>query len=135
MQRNSVNKVLLVGRTGSDADMKYTTKGMAIANISVATTDTRKDDKGEFQDNTEWHRIVIFGKIAEFTENYVKKGALVYVEGRLQTRSWDDKEDKKHFMTEVVADKLTMLGGWKKGNGEKAPAAVAEGEGEEEVPF
>lgn len=133
MQRNSVNKVLLVGRTGSDADMKYTTKGMAIANISVATTDTRKDAKGEFQDNTEWHRIVIFGKIAEFTENYVKKGALVYVEGRLQTQSWEDKEEKRHFRTEIVAEKLTMLGGWKKGNGEKAPVAVAEGE--EEVPF
>jgi len=133
MQRNSVNKVLLVGRTGSDADMKYTTKGMAIANISVATTETRKDGKGEFQDSTEWHRVVIFGKIAEFVENYVKKGALIYVEGRLQTRSWDDKEDNKHFMTEVVADKLTMLGGWKKGDKEKIPAAVAEGE--EEVPF
>ena len=133
MQRNSVNKVLLVGRTGSDADMKYTTKGMAIANISIATTDTRKDAKGEFQDNTEWHRIVVFGKIAEFTENYVKKGALVYVEGRLQTRSWDDKEDNKHYMTEVVAEKLTMLGGWKKGNEKEEPVAVAEGE--EEVPF
>ncbi|MCF7823685.1 MAG: single-stranded DNA-binding protein [Candidatus Marinimicrobia bacterium] len=133
MQRNSVNKVLLVGRTGSDADMKYTTKGMAIANISVATTETRKDGKGEFQDSTEWHRVVIFGKMAEFTENYVKKGALVYVEGRLQTRSWDDKEDKKHFMTEIIADKLTMLGGWKKGEKDDTPVAVAEGE--EEVPF
>ena len=114
MQRNSVNKVLLVGNTGSDADMKYTTKGMAIANISMATTEARKDGDGKFQDNTEWHRIVIFGKIAEFTENYVKKGALICVEGRLQTRSWEDKEEKRHFMTEVVAEKLTMLGGWKK---------------------
>ena len=113
--------------------MKYTTKGMAIANISVATTDTRKNGKGEFEDTTEWHRVVIFGKIAEFTENYVKKGALIYVEGRLQTRSWEDKEEKRHFMTEVVADKLTMLGGWKKGDGGKEPVAVAEGE--EEVPF
>ena len=133
MQRNSVNKVLLVGNTGSDADMKYTTKGLAIANISVATTDTRKNGKGEFEDTTEWHRIVIFGKMAEFTENYVKKGALIYIEGRLQTSSWEDKEEKRHFRTEIVADKLTMLGGWKKGNGEKEPVAVAEGE--EEVPF
>ncbi len=133
MQRNSVNKVLLVGRTGSDADVRYTTKGMAIATISLATTDTRKDGKGEFQDNTEWHRIVVFGKIAEFTENYVKKGALIYVEGHLQTRSWDDKEEKRHYMTEVVGEKLTMLGGWKKEDGDKAPVAVAEGE--EEVPF
>ena len=134
MQRNSVNKVLLVGQTGSDADMKYTTKGMAIANISVATNETRKNGKGEFEDSTEWHRVVIFGKVAEFTENYVKKGALIYVEGRLQTRSWDDKEEKKHFSTEVIAEKLTMLGGWKKGNGKEEPIAVAEGE-EEEVPF
>ncbi|MCF7826354.1 MAG: single-stranded DNA-binding protein [Candidatus Marinimicrobia bacterium] len=133
MQRNSVNKVLLVGRTGSDAEVRYTTKGMAIATISMATTETHKDGKGEFQDNTEWHRVVVFGKIAEFTENYVKKGALIYVEGRLQTRSWDDKEEKRHYMTEVVGDKLTMLGGWKKGAEENATAAVAEAE--EEVPF
>jgi single-strand DNA-binding protein len=133
MQRNSVNKVLLVGRTGSDADVRYTTKGMAIATISMATTETRKDGKGEFQDSTEWHRVVVFGKIAEFTENYVKKGALIYVEGRLQTRSWDDKEEKRHYMTEVVGEKLTMLGGWKKGAEENATAAVAEAE--EEVPF
>lgn len=135
MQRNSVNKVLLVGRTGSDADVRFTTKGMAIANLSLATTEARKDNKGEFQDSTEWHRVVIFGKMAEFTENYVKKGALVYIEGRIQTRSWDDKEEKKHFMTEVVAEKLTMLGGWKKGKDDKTPAAVAEGENEEDVPF
>ncbi len=133
MQRNSVNKVLLVGRTGSDADVRYTTKGMAIATMSVATTETRKDGKGEFQDTTEWHRVVVFGKTAEFTENYVKKGALIYVEGRLQTRQWDDKEEKRHYMTEVVGDKLTMLGGWKKGVEESATAAVAEAE--EEVPF
>ena len=133
MQRNSVNKVLLVGRTGSDADVRYTTKGMAIATVSLATTEVRKDEKGEFQDTTEWHRVVVFGKIAEFTENYVKKGALIYVEGRLQTRSWDDKEEKRHYMTEVVGDKLTMLGGWKKGNGEEVPVAIAENE--EEVPF
>jgi len=125
--------VLLVGRTGSDADVRYTTKGMAMATVSLATTEARKDEKGEFQDITEWHRVVVFGKIAEFTENYVKKGALIYVEGRLQTRSWDDKEEKRHFMTEVVGDKLTMLGGWKKGNGEEAPTAIAENE--EEVPF
>jgi single-strand DNA-binding protein len=131
MQRNSVNKVLLVGNTGSDADMKYTTKGLAIANLSVATTDTRKNGKGEFEDTTEWHRIVIFGKIAEFAENYVKKGSLIYVEGRLQTQSWEDKEKKRHFRTEIIADKLTMLGGKKKVNAE--PVAVAEGE--EEVPF
>ena len=133
MQRNSVNKVLLVGRTGSDADVRYTTKGMAIANISVATTETRKDGKGDFQDTTEWHRVVVFNKMAEFTENYVKKGALIYVEGRLQTRTWDDKDENKHFMTEIVADKLTMLGGWKKGSEKDVPVAVAEAE--EEVPF
>lgn len=133
MQRNSVNKMLLVGRTGSDAEMRYTTKGMAIANLSVATSEARKDNNGEFQDNTEWHRVVFFGKMAEFCENYVKKGALVFVEGRLQTRTWDDKEEQRHFMTEIVGERLTMLGGWKKGKEDQLPVAVAEGE--EEVPF
>ena len=133
MQRNSVNKVLLVGRTGSDPDVKYTTKGMAIANFSIATTEAHKDGNGKFQDTTEWHRVVVFGKQAEFAENYVKKGALIYVEGRLQTRSWDDKEEKRHFMTEVITEKLTMLGGWKKNGEDKTPVAVAEGE--EDVPF
>jgi len=133
MQRNSVNKMLLVGRTGNDAEMRYTTKGMAIANLSVATTDTRKDDNGDFQETTEWHRVVFFGKLAEFAENYVKKGALIYTEGRLQTQSWEDKEEKRHFRTEVVGEKLTMLGGWKKGKDDAAAVAVAEGE--EEVPF
>jgi len=104
MQRNSVNKVLLVGRTGSDADVRYTTKGMAMATVSLATNEARKDEKGEFQDTTEWHRVVVFGKNAEFAENYVKKGALLCVEGRLQTRSWDDKEEKRHFVTEVVGE-------------------------------
>jgi len=132
MQRYSVNKVLLVGRTGNDADVKYTTKGMAIANISVATTEARKDGNGQFQDSTEWHRVVVFGKLAEFVENYVKKGTLLYVEGRLQTRSWDDKEEKRHFMTEIVTEKLTLLGG-KQGSKDKAAVAIAEGE--EEVPF
>jgi len=133
MQRNSVNKVLLVGRTGSDADVRHTTKGLAIATISVATNETRKDGKGEFKEITEWHRVVVFGKIAEFTENYVKKGALIYVEGRIQTQQWEDKEEKRHYMTEIVADKLTMLGGWKKGSEESATVAIAEAE--EEVPF
>jgi single-strand DNA-binding protein len=133
MQRNSVNKMLLVGRTGSDADMRYTTKGMAIATLSVATTDARKDNNGDFQDSTEWHRVVFFGKVAEFCENYVKKGALIYVEGRLQTQSWEDKDENRHFRTEIVGDKLTMLGGWKKGK--EDPEAMAVAEGEEEVPF
>ncbi len=134
MQRNSVNKVLLVGRTGSDADVRYTTKGMAIATISLATSETKKDGKGEFQETTEWHRVVVFGKTAEFTENYVKKGALIYVEGRIHTHKWEDKEEKQqHYMTEIVGDKLIMLGGWKKGSEKSATIAVAEAE--EEVPF
>jgi single-strand DNA-binding protein len=133
MQRNSVNKVLLVGRTGSDPDIKYTTKGMTIANLSLATTETRKDGDGKFQDSTEWHRVVVFGKQAEFAENYVKKGDLIYVEGHLQTRSWDDKEEKRHFMTEVLTEKLTMLSSRKKNNDSKTPIAVAESE--EDVPF
>ena len=80
-----------------------------------------------------WHRIVVFAKTAEFTENYVKKGALIYVEGRIHTRQWEDKEEKRHYMTEIVGDKLIMLSGWKKGSEKSATIAVAEAE--EEVPF
>ncbi|MCF7923016.1 MAG: single-stranded DNA-binding protein [Candidatus Marinimicrobia bacterium] len=110
MQKNSVNKVLLVGRLGQKPELKYTTSQMAVVNLSVATTESRKDRDGNYKDETEWSRVVVFGKTAEFVANYLDKGALVYVEGRLQTRSWENKDGVKMSTTEVIANAVTSLG-------------------------
>jgi single-strand DNA-binding protein len=106
----SVNKVILVGRLGRDPETRYTSGGQAVANFTLATDETFKDRAGERQKRTEWHRIVLWGKLAEITQQYVKKGMLVYVEGRLQTRQWDDKRDgSKKQTTEIVANVMRML--------------------------
>jgi len=118
MQKNSVNKAILVGRLGQKPELKYTASQMAVVNLSVATTESRKDRDGNYQDETEWSRVVVFGKTAEFVANYLDKGALVYVEGRLQTRSWENKDGVKMSTTEVVANAVTSLGG---GGGQGAP--------------
>ncbi len=107
----SVNRVILVGRLGKDPEIKYTASGMAMAKFSVATTETRKDQQGNRQDSTEWHNIVLWGKQAEIAGEYLKKGALIYLEGRLRTRSWDDPQGGgKRYTTEVVGDRFQMLG-------------------------
>ena len=107
----SVNKVILVGNLGRDPEMRYMPSGDAIASFSVATTDTWKDKSGAKQERTEWHRISMFGKQAEIAGQYLKKGSSVYIEGRLQTRKWTDKEGQERQTTEVVADRMQMLGG------------------------
>lgn len=112
----SVNKVILVGNLGRDPEMRYMPSGDAIASFSVATTDTWKDKNGQKQERTEWHRISMFGKLAEIAGEYLKKGSSVYVEGRLQTRKWQDKEGNERQTTEVVADRMQMLGGRSSGN-------------------
>ncbi|MBA2350845.1 MAG: single-stranded DNA-binding protein [Burkholderiales bacterium] len=106
----SVNKVILVGNLGRDPETRYTADNAAIANISVATTDTWKDKSGEKQERTEWHRVVFFGKLAEIAGEYLKKGSQVYVEGSLRTRKWQDKEGQEKYTTEIVADRMQMLG-------------------------
>ncbi len=106
----SVNKVILVGNLGRDPEVRYTPDNSAITNISVATTDTWKDKSGEKQERTEWHRVAFFGKLAEIAGEYLKKGSQVYVEGRLQTRKWQDKEGQDRYTTEIVADRMQMLG-------------------------
>ncbi|MBC8519084.1 MAG: single-stranded DNA-binding protein [Gammaproteobacteria bacterium] len=107
-----VNKVILVGNLGQDPDVRYTADGRAIANISIATTDSWKDkNTGEQQDRTEWHRVVFFNRLAEIVSEYLKKGAQVYVEGRLQTRKWQDKDGNDRYTTEIVASEMQMLGG------------------------
>ncbi|MHB8354527.1 MAG: single-stranded DNA-binding protein [Burkholderiales bacterium] len=106
----SVNKVILVGNLGRDPEVRYMPDGGAITNISVATTDTWKDKAGEKQEKTEWHRVAFFGKLAEIAGEYLKKGSQVYLEGRLQTRKWQDKDGQDKYTTEIVADRMQMLG-------------------------
>lgn len=107
----SLNKVMLIGNLGRDPEIRYMPSGDAIANLNIATTDTWKDKGGEKQDRTEWHRVVMFGKQAEIAGEYLKKGSQIYIEGRLQTRKWTDKSNVERYTTEIVADRMQMLGG------------------------
>ncbi|MCA3000197.1 MAG: single-stranded DNA-binding protein [Rhodocyclaceae bacterium] len=106
----SVNKVILVGHLGRDPETRYMPDGGAICNISVATTSAWKDKSGEKQEQTEWHRVSFFGKLAEIADEYLKKGSQLYVEGKLRTRKWQDKDGQDKYTTEVIADTMQMLG-------------------------
>jgi len=110
MQKGSVNKVVLVGHMGANPETRFTPSGTAVANFNIATNESRKNAEGEFVDHTEWHSCVLFGKRAEFAGEYLKKGQLIYIEGRLQTRSWEDDSGTKKYKTEVVGAEVTMLG-------------------------
>jgi single-strand DNA-binding protein len=110
MQKGSLNKVQLIGHLGADPESRFTTSGNAVTNFNLATNESWKSAEGEIKDKTEWHRVVMFGKMAETAVEYMKKGQLVYVEGRLQTRSWEDKDNVKRYTTEVLCDNFTMLG-------------------------
>ncbi len=117
----SVNKVILVGNLGADPETKYLPSGDAVTNIRVATTDRWKDKtSGEMKEATEWHRIAFFGRLAEIAGEYLKKGSQVYVEGRIRTRKWQDKEGQDRYSTEIVADAMQMLGS-RAGSGEPRP--------------
>ena len=106
-----VNKVILVGNLGQKPEMRYTATQSAVANISIATTESWKDkESGEMRDKTVWHRVVYFGKLAEIVEKYLDKGSSVYIEGKLQTRKWQDKSGSDRWTTEIVGSELTMLG-------------------------
>lgn len=107
----SVNKVIILGNLGKDPEMRYSPDGAAIANITVATTQTWKDKAtGDKKEETEWHRVVFFGRLAEVVGDYLKKGSPCYVEGRLRTRKWTDKEGNDRYTTEIVADSMQLLG-------------------------
>ncbi len=106
----SVNKVILIGNLGTDPEVRYTPSGSAVANFNIATNESWKDKNGQDQERTEWHKIVVWGKQAENCGEYLKKGRPVYVEGRLQTREWNDKEGNKRYTTEVVATTVQFLG-------------------------
>src|SRR5437667_5803425 len=118
----SVNKVILVGRLGRDPETRYTGGGQAVANFSVATDESYKDKNGERQKRTEWHKIVVWGKQAEIAQQYLKKGSLIFIEGRIQSREWQDKEGQKRTSFEIVANNFRMLGG-------RAEGAAAAGAG------
>lgn len=105
-----VNKVILVGNLGADPEMRYTPSGMAVANFRLATSENRAGKDGTRETRTEWHRIVAFGKLAEICGEYLSKGKQVYIEGRIQTRSWDDRDGNKKYTTEIVANTMQMLG-------------------------
>jgi single-strand DNA-binding protein len=123
----SVNKVILVGRLGRDPETRYTGGGQAVANFSVATDETFKDRNGERQKRTEWHKIVVWGKQAEIAQQYLKKGSLIFIEGRIQSREWQDKEGQKRTSFEIVATNFRMLGG--RGDGSSMGAAAGAGAG------
>ena len=133
MQKGSVNKVVLVGHLGGDPETRFTPSGAAVANFNVATNESWKDSNGELQDKTEWHRCVMFGKSAELAGELLKKGQLVYTEGKLQ-RNWEDKDGIKRYTTEVVCDMFTMLGRKMENDGPQA-APASSGEEEDDLPF
>jgi len=113
----SVNKVILIGNLGRDPETRYTTGGDAIANLNIATTEQWKDKSGEKQEKTEWHRVVLFGRQAEIAGEYLKKGRSVYIEGRLQTRKYTDKDGVEKYSTEIVGDRMQLLGSREGGGG------------------
>ena len=138
----SVNKVILVGNLGRDVELRFTPGGTAVATLSLATTEVWNDKSGQRQEKTEWHRVVLWGKTAETLQEYLLKGHQVYVEGKLQTRKWDDKDGNKRYTTEVKSDRVVLLGG-RSGGGSRSegqeaqPPRPAEGAEltEDDIPF
>jgi single-strand DNA-binding protein len=131
----SVNKVILVGNLGRDAELRYTPGGAPVATLSLATTEVWNDKSGQRQEKTEWHRIVLWGKTAESLSEYLVKGKQIYIEGRLQTRKWDDKEGKTNYTTEVRGDRVVLLSGGGAGSGRqqtRAAGAAAGGQTSDE---
>lgn len=111
----SVNKVILVGNLGSDPEVRYTPSGRAVANFSLATTERYTNKEGEKEEKTEWHRIVAWARLGEICGEYLTKGSQVYIEGRIQSRSWEDRDGNKRYTTEIIAQAMQMLGGSRKG--------------------
>lgn len=132
----SVNKVIVLGNLGKDPELRHLPNGDAVCNFSLATTESWKDKDGNKQDKTEWHNVVIFRKLAEIAGEYLKKGRPVYIEGRLQTRKWQDKEGKDRYTTEIVADQMQMLGSREEAKEvSKAPAPANFDDMESDIPF
>ena len=145
-----VNKAIIVGTLGQDPEVRYTSSGSPVANLSVATNENWKDRQtGEMQERTEWHRIVMFGKLAEIAQQYLKKGSQAYFEGRIQTRKWQDQSGNDRYSTEIVANEMQMLGGRgggaaptesggsrsQSGSGSAAPETAPMDDGFDDIPF
>lgn len=124
---SGVNKAIIVGNLGADPDLRHVPGGQAVCELRVATTESRKDKDGQRKDLTEWHRVVVWGKTAEACAKYLAKGRMVYVEGRIQTRSYDDKEGQKRYITEIVASDVQFLGG---GGGNREASGDLESSGQ-----
>ncbi len=122
----SVNKVILIGNLGRDPELRYTASGQGVTNFTLATNERWRDKDGNNQERTEWHRIVVWGKSAENCAQYLQKGRSVYVEGRLQTRDWEDKEGNKRQTTEIVAQNVTFLGSREGGRGGSSPVSSSQ---------
>ena len=132
-----VNKVILVGNLGKDPEVKYLDNGVAVANFSLATTENYKNKEGEKVSQTEWHNIVLWRGLAEVAEKYLKKGASVYVEGKIKTRKWEDKDGNTRYNTEILADNMTMLGGKQSQEDSQSSASksVANDDEADDLPF
>ena len=122
---SSLNKVMLIGRLGQDPEVRYTQSNTAVATLSVATSERFKDSNGEYQERTEWHRVVAWGRLAEICQQYLHKGSQVYIEGTLQTNQWEDKQGQKRYTTEIKAFQMTMLDSKGSGGGPNSGNAPA----------
>lgn len=136
----SVNKVILIGNLGRDPEVRYTADGVAVANFSIATSEQWKDKNGEKQERTEWHRIVAWRRLGEICGEYLRKGSQVFIEGKLQTRSWEDRDGVKRYITEVVAQAMQMLGSAGKDTREESFGAPLPGDEpmaipDDDIPF
>ena len=121
----SLNKAILIGNLGKDPEMRFMPNGDAVVNFSIATTESYKDRDGNKQDKTEWHNITIYGKLAEIANQYLKKGRSVYIEGRIQTRKWQDKNGQDRYTTEIIATAMQMLGERAESSGQPSPTETA----------
>ena len=145
-----VNKVIVVGNLGSDPDTRYVPSGSAVTNLSIATSESWKDKQtGEQKERTEWHKVAMFGRLAEIAAEYLRKGSQVYIEGKLRTRKWQDKDGKDRWTTEIIADEMQMLGGRSGGGapamnessrsndsaGSNSPPPASSGEFDDDIPF
>ena len=134
MQKSSVNKVILVGNLGQDPESRFTPQGTAVTNLSIATNESWKDQNGDIQERTEWHRVVMYGRMAETAVEYMRKGQMVYIEGRLNTREWEDQNQVKRKTTEIRCDNFTMLG--RRGDGKPQNSGAGNSEKvDDDLPF
>jgi single-strand DNA-binding protein len=133
MAKGTVNKVILLGKLGADPDVRYTGSGMAITNLNLATNERVKNSSGEWEDQTEWHRVVMFGKMAENAANFLSKGKTVYIEGRLKTESWEDGQGQKKYTTKIYASDMQFIGGSGQGGGQASSDAASGGD--DGIPF